>query len=62
MMTYHAKCVHPEIITMPLLLVMSQPYGAAVKEDVHQGFKSNSNLLCQLLKIGRIHQLAELFE
>lgn len=35
---------------------------AAIKEDVHQGFKSNSNLLCQLLKIGGIHQLAELFE
>lgn len=35
---------------------------AAIEEDVHQGFKSNSNLLCQLLKIGRIHQLAELFE
>jgi hypothetical protein len=35
---------------------------ATIEEDVHQGFKSKSNLFCQLLKIGRIHQLAELFE
>ena len=35
---------------------------AAIEEDIYQGFKSNSNLLCQLLKIRRIHQLVELFE
>ena len=35
---------------------------AAIEEDVHQGFKSSSNLLRQLLKIHRIHQLAELFK
>ena len=35
---------------------------AAIEKDVHQGLKSNTNLLCQLLKIPRIHLLAALFE
>ena len=35
---------------------------ASIKKDVHQGLKSNTNLLCQLMKIPRIHLLAELFE
>ncbi len=34
---------------------------AAIKKVVHQGLKSNTNLLCQLMKIP-IHLLEELFE
>ena len=35
---------------------------AAIKKDVHQGIIGNTNLLCELMKIPRIHLLAELFE
>jgi hypothetical protein len=35
---------------------------AVIKKDVHQGLKSNTNLLCWLMKIPRIHLLTELFE
>ncbi len=35
---------------------------AATEKDVHEGLKSNTNLLFQLLKIPQIHLLAALFE
>ena len=35
---------------------------ATIEKDVRQGFKSNTNLLHQLLKIPRIHLFVALFE
>jgi hypothetical protein len=54
--------VHPSDRYNAIIVSDVSTLWAAIEEDVHQGFKSNSSLLCQLLKIGRIHQLAELFE
>ena len=35
---------------------------AAIKKDVNEGLKSNTNLFCQLLKISGIHHLTEMLE
>ncbi len=61
-MTCHAKCVHPIIHYNAIIVSDVSTLWAAIEEDVHQGFESDSNLLCQLLKLRRIHQLAEMFE